>query len=146
MNKIELLGRLTRDPELRYTPSGTAVTRFTLAVNRKLSKEKREKAERNNQPTADFISCLAWNKTAETLANHVRKADRLLIEGRIQTGKYDDKDGKTVYTTDVVVENMHFIESQNNQKSTQEQGYQNTNSAYQSDEGFYRINNEDIPF
>lgn len=64
LNNVQLLGRLTKEPELRYTPSGTGVARFTLAVNRKLSKEKRVEAERNNQPTADFIGCQAWGKSA----------------------------------------------------------------------------------
>ncbi|MDY2986116.1 MAG: single-stranded DNA-binding protein [Peptoniphilus sp.] len=140
MNNVNLIGRLVRDPDLKYTPSGTAVARFTLAVNRILSKDKREEAERNNQPTADFISCTAWNKTAETIANYVNKGHRIGINGRIQTGKYDDKDGKTVYTTDVVVTNMEFLESANNNNNYQ------SNTTTESNEGFYEINNDDIPF
>lgn len=139
MNNANLVGRLTREPDLKYTQNGKAVVRFTLAVNRPLSKEKKEEAERNNQPTADFISCTAWNKTAETIANYVSKGHRIGISGRIQTGRYDDKDGKTVYTTDVVVTNMEFLESANNNN--------NYNSDYKNaDEGMYQINNEDIPF
>lgn len=167
MNNVSLMGRLTRDPELRYTPSGTAVVRFTLAVNRRLSKDKRAEAERNNQPTADFISCTAWNKTAEVIANYVKKGDRLVVQGRIQTGRYDDKDGKTVYTTDVIVENMDFVETAGDNMQSQQMRRPEppVNSAYSNDfqsasgsfgntfgsdsdndEGFYHINNEDIPF
>lgn len=142
MNSIQLLGRLTREPELRYTPSGTAVARFTLAVNRKLSKEKREEAERANQPTTDFIGCQAWGKSAETIANYVKKGDLFLIQGRIQTGSYEDKDGKRVYTTDVVVESFDFVQ----QRNSINQSYQDTNSAYTQQDDFYQINNDDIPF
>lgn len=143
MNSIQLLGRMVREPELRYTPNGTGVARFTLAVNRKLSKEKREEAERNNQPTADFIGCQAWGKSAETIANYVKKGDLFLIQGRIQTGSYDDKDGKRVYTTDVVVESFDFVQQRD---SEHRQQYQNTNSAYTQQDDFYQINNDDIPF
>lgn len=167
MNNVSLMGRLTRDPELRYTPSGAAVVRFTLAINRRLSKEKRAEAERANQPTADFISCTAWNRTAETIANYVKKGDRLAVTGRIQTGRYESE-GKTVYTTDVVVENMDFVETagesgqvqqmrrpetpvnsaySNDFHSEQSGGFGNTfGSNSDDDEGFYHINNEDIPF
>lgn len=139
MNNANLVGRLTREPDLKYTQNGKAVVRFTLAVNRPLSKEKKEEAERNNYPTADFISCQAWGKTAETIANYVKRGQRIGVTGHIQTGRYDDKDGKTVYTTDVVVDAMEFLESANNNN--------NYNSDYKNaDEGMYQINNEDIPF
>ncbi|MBL7575545.1 single-strand DNA-binding protein [Peptoniphilus asaccharolyticus DSM 20463] len=138
MNNVTLMGRLTREPELRYTSkNATAVVRFTLAVNRKLSKDKRADAERNNQPTADFISCIAWGKIAETIANYFKKGERIALAGHIQTGRYDDKDGKTVYTTDVVVESINFVEVKSDRD----------NEKIESEnEGFYKINNEDIPF
>lgn len=177
MNNVSLLGRLTRDPELRYTPNGAAVVRFTLAVDRRLSKERRAQAEANNQPTADFISCTAWNKTAELIANYMRKGSQLAVEGRIQTGSYE-KDGRTIYTTDVIVNNMDFVGSASDNRGSG-QGYQGgyqpgpsgytnqvqdappVNSAYQQNssqnesfggasdddnDGFFPIDNDDIPF
>ena len=108
MNNVCLLGRLTRDPELRYTPQGgVAVVRFTLAVNRRLGKEKRQEIESNHGQTADFISCTAWRQTAELIANYCHQGDQIAVEGRIQTGSYE-KDGRRIYTTDVVVNTMDF--------------------------------------
>ena len=139
MNNVILIGRLTRDVELRYTTSGTAVVRFTLAVDRKMSKEKRQQAMAQNQPTADFISCTAWNKTAELIANYMSKGSRLGVEGRIQTGSYE-KDGQRIYTTDVIVNQIEFLDPVNNQSTGQ-------NFGGQGDvEGFFPINDEDVPF
>lgn len=173
MNSVCLVGRLTRDPELRYTTSGMAVVRFTLAVDRRMSKEKRMEAEAKNQPTADFISCTAWNKTAELIANYMQKGSRIGVEGRIQTGSYE-KDGQRVYTTDVVVNQMEFLDAapqgggmRQNQGQGQNFGQQApTNSAYNNNfsqqkesqnsfggnnqqddiDGFFPIDNDDIPF
>lgn len=99
MNKCELLGRLTKDVELKYTQNDNkAVARFTLAVNR-----------RGKDAGTDFISCIAWDKTAELLQKYCKKGSQVGIIGRIQTGQYDDRDGKRVYTTDVVVEELDII-------------------------------------
>lgn len=103
MNSVELIGRLTVKPELRYTSSNIAYSRFTLAVNRNF---KNEQGERE----ADFINCLAWKKTAEMVVNHLDKGNQIGLEGRIQTGSYDANDGTKRYTTDVVVENITFLE------------------------------------
>lgn len=105
MNKSLLCGRLTRDPDVRYSHGAKpmAVARGTLAVDRKFKQE--------GQPTADFISIVAFGKTAEILEKHCHKGTKLIIEGRIQTGSYANKDGNKVYTTDVVVENLEFAES-----------------------------------
>lgn len=103
MNRVVLIGRLTRDIELRKTQTGTSVGSFTIAVNRRLKQE--------GQPEADFIRCTAWGKTAEIMSQYLGKGALVGIEGRIQTGSYQDRDGKTVYTTDVVVENFDFLES-----------------------------------
>lgn len=140
MNSTNILGRLTRDPELKYTQSGTAIVRFTTAVNRKLSKEKRQQAEQNNQPTADFISCQAWGKTAETIAQYFKKGNRIGITGHIQTGSYE-KDGTRIYTTDIVVDSVDFIE--NRQENTTAN---NANSAYEEQDEFFPIDNGNIPF
>lgn len=104
MNKIILIGRLTADPELRYTESNKAYTRFTLAVNRDFTKE-------DGSKDADFISIVAWEKRAETICKYVKKGNRLGVEGRIQTGSYDKGDGSRGYLTDVIVNGLEFLES-----------------------------------
>ena len=103
MNTITLLGRLTKNPEARYTSTGKAVTLFTLAVNRPYSNP-------DGQREADFINCQAWGKTAEVVGNHVSKGDRLLVEGRLQIRSYTDKEGVKRYATEVVVNRVEFIE------------------------------------
>lgn len=103
MNTVILMGRLTRDPEIRYSAAGTAVARYTLAVNRRFSKE--------GEPGADFINCIAFGKSAEFVEKYFRKGLKIVIRGRIQTGSYTNKDGATVYTTDVVIEEQNFAES-----------------------------------
>lgn len=153
MNNITLLGRLTRDPELKYTQSGTAVTRITVAVDRGLSKEKRQAAQASNQPTADFINCIGWGKTAELISNYFSKGNQIGIVGRIQTGSYE-KNGQMVYTTDVVINSVSFIESKNtnnsannnanNQSNNYSDGYDDNNSF--DDGGYFPVDNNDIPF
>ncbi|MFY0519276.1 single-stranded DNA-binding protein [Lysinibacillus sp. UGB7] len=106
INRVVLVGRLTKDPELRYTPNGIASTRFTVAVNRTFSNQQGEKE-------ADFISCVAWRKQAENLANFMKKGSLIGVEGRIQTGSYEGQDGKRVYTTDVVADSVQFLEPRN---------------------------------
>ena len=108
MNKVILMGRLTRDAEIRYSQgeNQSAIARFTLAVDRRFHREGAEQ-------TADFISCVAFGKTAEFLEKFGRKGTKFALEGRIQTGSYTNKDGQRVYTTDVVAENMEFAESKN---------------------------------
>ena len=107
MNKVILMGRLTRDPDIRYSAgeNSTAVARYTLAVDRRF--------RRDGEQTADFISCLAFGKTAEFLEKFGRKGTKFVLDGRIQTGNYTNKDGQRVYTTDVIVENVEFAESKN---------------------------------
>lgn len=157
MNKVVLIGRLTRDPELRYltTGSNTAVARFTLAVDKQLSKEKKLEMESRNQPTADFINIVVWGKLAETCSNYLAKGRLTAVSGRIQTGSYE-KEGRRVYTTEVVAENVQFLEwgdgpnrsSRNDSYDNLDNNYDNSNSSDDmSDiEGFYTIDNEDIPF
>lgn len=103
MNKVVLIGRLTRDPELRYTQQGTPLARFTLAVNRR--------KQRDKQQEADFISCIAWGNLAENLSKYQTKGSQIAVSGRIQTGSYDNKEGNKVYTTEVVVEEVEFLGS-----------------------------------
>lgn len=104
MNRVCLTGRLTADLELRYNSSNTAFTRFNLAVNRNFKNE-------NGEIQADFISCVAWRERAEMICKHLKKGSLIGLEGRIQTGSYEDKDGNKRYMTDVIVENVTFLES-----------------------------------
>lgn len=114
MNNVVLMGRLTRDPELRYvqTNGNTAVARLNIAVDKNLSREKKMEMESRNQPTADFINVVAWGKLGENIAKYTAKGLRLLVHGRIQTGSYE-KDGRTVYTTEVLASNVEFIDWKN---------------------------------
>ena len=104
LNKVILIGRTTKEVELRRTSSGTAVSTFTLAVDNRF-------VLKDGKPSTDFISCVAWANTAETMEKYVRKGSLIAIEGRIQTRNYDNKDGNRVYITEVVVENMRMLES-----------------------------------
>lgn len=123
MNKVCLAGRLTRDPNIRYSQneSHTCVARFTLAVNRKFRNK-----DDSSQQDADFISCVAFGKTAEFIEKYAKKGMKFDVTGRIQTGSYPDKNGQTVYTTDVVIEDIEFGESK---KATEGNGQQ-TNPVY----------------
>lgn len=111
MNSVQLLGRLVRDPEVRYTQgeNATSVARFTVACNRKYKK--------NSEQEADFISCVAFGKTAEFIERYFNKGSSIALNGRIQTGSYTNKDGSKVYTTDVVVESLEFVGKKNDDSS-----------------------------
>lgn len=103
MNKVILMGRLTRDPEVRYTTSNVLVASFSLATNRRFKKE--------GQPDADFINIVAWDKTGEFCSKYFKKGQQVGLVGRIQSRSYDDKDGKKVYVTEVVAEEAYFADS-----------------------------------
>ncbi|MGN1401157.1 MAG: single-stranded DNA-binding protein [Bacillus sp. (in: firmicutes)] len=103
MNRVVLVGRLTKDPDLRYTPSGVPVATFTLAVNRNFSNQQGERE-------ADFINCVVWRKPAENVANFLKKGSLAGVDGRIQTRNYEGQDGKRVYVTEVVAESVQFLE------------------------------------
>lgn len=113
INRVILVGRLTKDPELRYTPSGVAVTKFILAVNRTFTNGQGEKE-------ADFVNCTVWRKQAENVVNYLRKGSLTGIEGRIQTGSYEGADGKRVYTTEVVADSVQFLEPKSSAKGSSE--------------------------
>ena len=104
MNKAILIGRLTRDPELRTTPTGRNVCQFSIAVNRNFTNA-------NGEREADFINCVVWDKQAENLAKYQHKGNQIAVEGRIQTRNYDDKDGKKVYVTEILASNISFLDS-----------------------------------
>ena len=122
MNKVILMGRLTRDPDVRYSQgeNATAVARYTLAVDRRY--------RRDGDQTADFIGCVAFGRQAEFAEKYLRQGTKIAITGRIQTGSYTNRDGQKVYTTDVVVEEQEFAESkaasERNASSYQQGGYQ----------------------
>jgi single-strand DNA-binding protein len=122
MNKVVLIGRLARDPELRYTQAGKAFATFTLAVDRKFKKQ----AEQNGQPTADFIPCVAWNKLAEIIGNNLAKGRKVGVEGSLQTRTYEAKDGSKRSAFDVMVDELEFLDpkgqhNQGNQEAPQQQ-------------------------
>ena len=133
MNKVVLVGRLTAKPELRYTSSNTAFLRFTIAVNRNFtgSDGKRE---------ADFINVVAWRKQAETISKYFDKGNLIAIEGRLQTGSYDDRDGNKRYTMDVALDNFEFVEGRN--KSTSDGGRFNEPSPYDYQDSSISVEND----
>lgn len=127
INNVVLVGRLTRDPDLRYTSSGLAVATFTLAVDRRFTNQAGERE-------TDFIQCVIWRKSAETLANYTRKGSLIGVEGRIQTRNYENQQGQRVYVTEVLCDSFHFLES----KATNEQRL--NNQSYGSNSGNQQFN------
>ncbi len=124
MNKVVLMGRLTRDPEVRYTQGENqmAIARYTLAVDRRFGRG----SNNNDENTADFIPCVAFNKAGEFAEKYFRKGTKIAVSGRIQTGSYTNKDGVKVYTTEVIVDDQEFAESKNNSSSS-DGSYGNSN-------------------
>ncbi len=146
MNNVVLIGRLTRDPELRYIPSGTAVATFSLAVDKGLSREKKQEFESRNQPTADFINIVVWGKMGENCANYLVKGRLVGVQGRIQSGSYE-KDGIRRYTTDVVANQVEFLEWGDTNNNSRSQATSNDNSSdFGGVDGFHPTDNDDIPF
>ncbi len=123
MNKVILMGRLTRDPEMRQSQQGTPVVSFSLAVDRRFAKE--------GQQQADFISCVAWNRLAEFICKYFHKGSMIAITGRLQSRTYDDKDGKRQYVTEVVVDEAYFTGERADSNSASQSTYrpQSTYSA-----------------
>lgn len=115
MNKVILVGRLTDHPEVRYTQDNKAIATFSLAVDRKY--------KRDGEPTADFIRCVSFGKAAEFVGKYFTKGMRVAVSGHIQTGSYKDREGRTIYTTDIIVEEQEFAQSKSesgNSRSGQE--------------------------
>lgn len=135
MNKVVLIGRLTADPDIRHTQSGKCVASYRLAVDRVFKSD--------GQPEADFISCVAWGKSGEFCQRYLHKGMKIALEGRIQTRTYDDKDGKKVYVTEVIVEHHEFCEGR---KQSDSAGY--SGSYTESAQGFTEIDEDesDFPF
>ncbi|HFU4201839.1 TPA: single-stranded DNA-binding protein [Streptococcus suis] len=120
INNVVLVGRMTRDAELRYTPSNQAVATFTLAVNRNF---KNQDGERE----ADFVNCVIWRQQAENLANWAKKGALIGVTGRIQTRSYDNQQGQRVYVTEVVAESFQLLESRGQQSNSQDGSFGNSN-------------------
>ncbi|MFO1442276.1 single-stranded DNA-binding protein [Bacillus sp. Bva_UNVM-123] len=166
MNRVVLVGRLTKDPELRYTPNGVAVASFTLAVNRTFTNQQGERE-------ADFINCVVWRKAAENVANFLKKGSLAGVDGRVQTRSYDGQDGKRVYVTEILAESVQFLEprnsskgenanygapreqdfpfgnnnNQNQQNNRNNQGYTRVdNDPFANDGGQIDISDDDLPF
>lgn len=126
INRVILVGRMTKDPVLRKTQSGASVTSFTVACDRRIKTE--------GQPTADFINCVCWNKVADNTAQFTHKGSLVGVEGRIQTRSYDDQSGKRVYITEVLADAVQFLEPKGTNSATNTPSYDAGNQGYQSDQ------------
>lgn len=143
INRVVLVGRLTKDPVLRKTQSGASVVQFTVACDRNFKTD--------GQPTADFINCVTWNKTADVVANYTRKGHLIGVEGRIQTRSYDDQTGKRVFITEVLVDSVQLLnnksDGQQNQQQTQQQdNVENHDYSGADYGGGVEISADDLPF
>ncbi|MBP3966876.1 MULTISPECIES: single-stranded DNA-binding protein [Paenibacillus] len=127
LNRVILIGRLTKDPEMRYTPAGVAVTQFTLAVDRPFT------SGGQNEREADFIPIVTWRQLAETCANYLRKGRLTAVEGRIQVRNYENNEGKRVYVTEIIADNVRFLESGNRENGPRDEGA----ASYGSGNGNY---------
>ena len=151
LNRVILIGRLTKDPELRYTPAGVAVTQFTLAVDRPFTSQGGERE-------ADFIPVVTWRQLAETCANYLRKGRLTAVEGRIQVRNYENNEGKRVYVTEVIADNVRFLESnrdgsgsggssrEESSNNTSNSGGGNNRSNYNSNNGNNNSRDNQDPF
>ncbi|KZD48059.1 single-stranded DNA-binding protein [Bacillus cereus] len=148
MNRVILVGRLTKDPDLRYTPNGVPVATFTIAVNRNFANQQGERE-------ADFLNCVIWRKQAENVANYLKKGSLAGVDGRLQTRNYEGQDGKRVYVTEVLAESVQFLEPKRdgNSNYTQQEKHQPSGQGFtqsglgsgQSGSPFGNSNNDD-PF
>nr|WP_193065039.1 single-stranded DNA-binding protein [Oceanobacillus oncorhynchi] len=117
MNRVVLVGRLTKDPDLRYTPQGVAVANFTIAINRPFSNQQGDRE-------ADFINCVVWRRPAENLANYMNKGSLIGVDGRVQSRNFEGQDGKRVFVTEVVADSVQFLESKKDNNQNQQQNQQ----------------------
>ncbi|MBC2163460.1 single-stranded DNA-binding protein [Listeria booriae] len=127
MNRVVLVGRLTKDPELRYTPAGVAVATFTLAVNRNFTNQAGERE-------ADFINVVVWRKPAENAANYLKKGHLAGVDGKVQTRNYEGQDGKRVYVTEILAESVQFLEPRNAQNAPYQQNNNNQSNYAQNNQ------------
>lgn len=152
MNRTVLVGRLVKDPELRYTPNGVAVASFVIAVNRTFTNQQGERE-------VDFINCVVWRKAAENVANYLKKGSLAGVDGRIQTRSYDGQDGKRVFVVEVIAESVQFLDTRNNDSQSNNRNNQSSNQSSQqnNNRGGYvddpfapgsqiDISDDDLPF
>lgn len=145
MNKAILIGRVVKDPELRTTPNNRSVCQFTIAVNRTYTNEEGKRE-------ADFINCVVWDKQAENLAMYQKKGNQIAVEGRIQTRNYDDNSGKKVYVTEVLVNNISYLDTKkddsnfNNLEEPPVVENQEEIDPYQAFGDSIEVNENDLPF
>ncbi|ALA55038.1 single-stranded DNA-binding protein [Shouchella clausii] len=142
LNRVVLVGRLTRDPEMRYTPNGVAVANFTLAVNRPFTNQQGERE-------ADFINCVVWRKPAENVSTYLQKGSLAGVDGRVQTRSYENNEGKRVFVTEVVAESVQFLEPQGSRKGQSSNADSGYSSGYSNDpfsDGTINISDDDLPF
>ncbi|OAB48492.1 single-stranded DNA-binding protein [Paenibacillus antarcticus] len=137
LNRVILIGRLVRDPDLKYTPSGVAVTQFTLAVDRPFTKAGEEKE-------ADFIPIVTWRQLAETCANYLKKGRLTAVEGRIQVRNYENNEGKRVYVTEVIADNVRFLES--SKKDNSSDSSKSNQDPFSDDGKPIDVSDDDLPF
>ena len=140
LNRVILIGRLTRDPELKYTPAGVAVTQFTLAIDRPFTSGGSKERE------ADFINIVTWRQLAETCANYLRKGRLTAVEGRIQVRNYDNNEGKRVYVTEIIADNVRFLESSGGGNRSESSGSREQQDPFIEDGNPVDINSDDLPF
>ena len=138
MNAVQLVGRITKEVELKFTSNSNAVGTFTLAVNRNFTKESGERE-------ADFINCVIWRKAAENLANFTRKGSQIGVEGRIQTRNYENQQGQRVYVTEVLVSNFHLLEPKQGGQQQGQVNYQQNNYNAQNNQ-FKPNNGQQSPY
>ncbi|HOH69642.1 MAG TPA: single-stranded DNA-binding protein [Sedimentibacter sp.] len=152
MNNVVLIGRLTKDPDLRFIPStGMAVAKFTLAVDRGIYGERKQEAINQGKPTADFINITVFGKSAEVCANYLSKGRQCAIQGRIQTGSYTTQTGEKRYTTDVIADKVEFVGAKDQSSAPQGNAVQPDSSFFndfpdEDNDIFEPVDDEDIPF
>lgn len=139
LNRVVLIGRLTKDPELRYTPSGLAVTQFTLACDRPFTNNQGERE-------ADFINIVTWRQLAENCANYLRKGRLTAVEGRIQVRSYDNNEGRRVYVTEVIADNVRFLERKDRDEQSSKTTQTEEQDPFADDGQQIDISDDDLPF
>ncbi len=144
MNSVVLIGRLAKDPDLKFTPSGMAVTRITLAVDKELFGDKKQEAINQGKPTADFINVSVFGKQAENAANYLNKGSMCAIQGRINTGSYTTQTGEKRYTTEVTANRVEFLGGKEQKPSTDSNFFDDFTED--DNDIFEPVDSEDIPF
>lgn len=141
MNRVVLVGRLTRDPDLRYTPNGVAVANFRIAIDRPFSNQQGNR-------DADFINCVVWRRAAENLATYMKKGSMIGVDGRIQSRSFEGRDGNTVFVTEVVADNIQFLESKGASQSRDQQpsGFQPNQNQNQNQNQTTQTQTNENPF